>query len=83
MATQNGRTTDEVAADALKRYLALEWVKRLSREGDDNRRRLGLETHEEGEEYVDRVVTEHRRGIAGAVITIDANVYISVAPRRL
>jgi len=65
IAKSQGRTTDEVAADALKRYLAREWAKRLSRVGEENRRRLGLETEEQGEEYVNRMIADYRRESRG------------------
>jgi predicted transcriptional regulator len=65
VAKSQGRTTDEVAADALKRYLAREWANRLSREGEENRRRLGLETEEQAEEYVNRTIAEYRRESRG------------------
>jgi hypothetical protein len=60
MAESQGRTADEVAADALKRYLARQWLQTISRNAEENRRRLGLKTDEEVEEYVERVIAESR-----------------------
>lgn len=60
MAESQGRTADEVAADALKRYLTREWLQRISGSAGANRRRRGLETDEEVEEYVERVIAEYR-----------------------
>jgi hypothetical protein len=60
LAQSQGRTADDLAADALKRYLAREWVNKLSREGEENRRGLGLKTDQDVEDYVNRVIAEHR-----------------------
>jgi hypothetical protein len=46
---------------AMKRYLTQEWIKRLEREGADNRQRLGLNTDEEVEALVDQAVKEYRK----------------------
>jgi hypothetical protein len=59
-AQSQGRTADDLAADALKRYLAREWVNKLCREGVENRRGLGLKTDQDVEDYVNRVIAEHR-----------------------
>ncbi len=61
LAAMEGRTADDLAAEALQRYLAREWLRKLSREGEENRRSLGLKTDDEVQEYVDRVITEHRQ----------------------
>ena len=61
MAESQGRTADEVAADALKRYLARQWLQTISRDAGENRRRLGLKTDEDVEEYVERVIAESRK----------------------
>lgn len=60
MAASQGRTADELAADALKRYLAREWVNRITREGEENRLRLGLHTEEDVEAYVNGKIAESR-----------------------
>ena len=60
MAASQGRTADELAADALKRYLAREWVNRIAREGEENRLRLGLHTEEDVEAYVNGKIAESR-----------------------
>jgi hypothetical protein len=44
MAESQGRTADEVAADALKRYLARQWLHTTGRNAGENRRRLGRRT---------------------------------------
>ena len=61
MAESQGRTADELAADALKRYLAREWLNRVSSEGEGSRRRVGIHTEEEAEEYINRVIAEYRK----------------------
>lgn len=60
MAESQGRTADDLAADALKRYLTHEWLAKLDCEGMENRKRYGLKTDEEVEAYVDRVIHEYR-----------------------
>jgi hypothetical protein len=60
LAESQGRTADDLAAEALKRYLAREWVNKLSREGEESRRRLGLKTDQDVEDYVNRVIAEYR-----------------------
>lgn len=61
LAESQGRTADELAAEALRRYLAHEWLTKLEREGMENRKRYGLKTDEEVEAYVDQVIHEYRR----------------------
>ncbi len=61
LAETEGRTADELAAEALKHYLAREWLKKLSREGDENRRRFGLRTDEDVQDFVNRIIAEQRR----------------------
>jgi predicted transcriptional regulator len=60
LAATEGRTADELAAEALRRYLAREWLKKVSSEGEENRRSLGMETPEEVQDYVDRIASERR-----------------------
>lgn len=60
LATRQGRTADALAADALTRYLAHEWLNKIEREGQERRRQLGLKSDEEVEAVVDRAITEYR-----------------------
>ena len=59
-AREKGKSADELATDALKRYLANEWMNELEREGEERRRQLGLKTDDEVERYVDQAITEQR-----------------------
>jgi hypothetical protein len=61
IAKSQGRTTDALAADALKRYLAHEWLDKVQREGKDNRRRLKLVSDEDVDRFVESAITESRR----------------------
>ena len=61
MAEAQGRTADGLAADALKRYLAHEWLMKLEREGAAHRERLGLISDEAVERYVEQMIAESRR----------------------
>jgi hypothetical protein len=60
VAASQGRTADDLATDALKRYLAHEWLKKLDREGQDRRRRYGLESDEDVERAVELAIAESR-----------------------
>lgn len=60
IAQSQGRTTDDLAADALKRYLAHEWLDKVQREAHDNRRRLGLVSDEDVDRFVESAVRESR-----------------------
>jgi hypothetical protein len=60
LAVRQGRTADELAADALKRYIAHEWLNKLDREGQEGRRRLGMKSDEDVERLVDRAIAESR-----------------------
>jgi len=60
LAASQGRTADDLAADALKRYLAHEWLNKIEREGQERRRQLGLKTDGEVEAAVDRAISEYR-----------------------
>ena len=60
-AQEKGKSADELVTDALKRYLANEWMNRLEREGQERRRQLGLKTDGDVERYVDKAITEQRR----------------------
>ena len=42
-AREKGKSADELATDALKRYLANECMNELEREGEERRRQLGPE----------------------------------------
>lgn len=61
LAQAQGRTTDDLAADALKRYMSHELLASLSSKGEEHRRSLGLKTDEDVERYVGRIITEHRQ----------------------
>ena len=60
LAAGQGRTADELAADALKRYIAHEWLNKLDREGQERRSRLGMKSEEDVERVVDRAIAESR-----------------------
>jgi hypothetical protein len=60
LAARQGRTADELAADALNRYIAHEWLNKLDREGQERKRRLGMKSNEEVEREVDRAIAESR-----------------------
>ena len=59
-AKSQGRTADDLAADALIRYLASEMLKELSEGAEERRRKHGLTTDEDVERYVNKVIHEHR-----------------------
>lgn len=65
MAEAQGRTADDLAADALKRYLAHEKLEELSRYGRHRAREIGLDTlsENEREEYVNSAIRETRQGL--------------------
>lgn len=65
LAASQGRTADDLAADALKRYLAHEWLNKLDQEGQERRRRLGLSSDEDVERLVTRAVAESRNAQRG------------------
>jgi hypothetical protein len=56
-AREKGKSADELVTDALKRYLANEWMNRLELEGQERRRRFGLKTDDDVERYVDEAST--------------------------
>ena len=60
LAASQGRTAHDLATDALKRYLAHEWLNRLDREGAGHRRRYRLESDEDVERAVELAITESR-----------------------
>jgi hypothetical protein len=61
-AESQGRTADELAAEAVRRYLAHEKLDELSRYGHRKARELGIEdlSAEERDEFVERAVREVR-----------------------
>ncbi len=59
-AGEKSKSADKLITDALKRYLANEWMDTLEREGQESRRQLGLKTDDDVERYVDKAITEHR-----------------------
>ena len=60
LAASQGRTANDLAADALNRYLAHEWLNKIEQEGQERRRQLGLNTDEEVEAVVNRAISEYR-----------------------
>ena len=62
VAEKKGKTPDELAAEALKRYLTHEKLEELARYGEERAEALGLDklTEEEREEYVNRAIRESR-----------------------
>jgi putative PIN family toxin of toxin-antitoxin system len=87
-AESQGRTADELAAEALQRYLAHEILNELSGGAEERRTQLGIGSDEEVEIYVDRIIHEHRQEKRGRWLQLDANVYISAlqfggGPERL
>ena len=60
LAASQGRTANDLAADALNRYLAHEWLNKIEHEGQERRRQLGLKSDEEVEAVVDRAISEYR-----------------------
>jgi hypothetical protein len=65
LAASQGCTANDLAADALNRYLAHEWLNKIEHEGEERRRRLGLKTDEEVEAVVDRAISEYRNRLRG------------------
>ena len=62
IAERQGRTADELAADALRRYIAHDKLEELSRDGWERAKRLGLDkpTEEQAMAFVERVIGEDR-----------------------
>jgi hypothetical protein len=60
LAEHQGRSADELAAEALKRYLTHEWLTGIEREGQERRLHLGLKSDEDVERVVEWAVAEHR-----------------------
>lgn len=63
LAASQGRTTDEVAADALKRYIARQKLDALAQFGQQRAAEMGLDrlSEAEREEHVLRAIRELRR----------------------
>jgi hypothetical protein len=59
-AESQGRTADDLATDALKRYLAHQMLSDLSQGSQERRRQHGLKTDEDVERYVDQVTHDYR-----------------------
>ncbi len=59
-ASADGKTTEELAADALRRYLAHRKLEELGKYGSEQSRRLGLT-----EADVSRLIAESRRENSG------------------
>ena len=62
IAERQGRTADDLAADALRRYIAHEKLEGLSRYGQERAKNLGLDkpTEEQSMAFVERVIGEDR-----------------------
>ena len=62
IADRQGRTADDLAADALRRYIAHERLEELSRYGRERAKEVGLDklTEEQALAFVERVVDENR-----------------------
>jgi|GEM_PF-3793595 hypothetical protein len=62
IAKRQGRTADDLAADALKRYIAHERLEELSGYGRARAKELGLDkpTEEQAAAFVERVISEDR-----------------------
>jgi hypothetical protein len=60
LAASQGRTANDLAADALNRYLAHEWLNKIEHEGQERQRQVGLKTDEEVEAVVERAISEYR-----------------------
>ena len=59
-AETQARSADDLAADALQRYLAHELLIELSQGAEERRRKAGVKTEENVERYVDWVIHRHR-----------------------
>lgn len=59
-AETQARSADDLAADALQRYLAHELLTELSQGAEERRRKAGVKTEENVERYVDWVIHQHR-----------------------
>ena len=73
-ATAEGKTVDELTAEALKKHIAQRTLARLRRQAEAESRAMS-EGQIEG--VVARAVRGKRRRIARPVITVDTNIYIS------
>jgi predicted transcriptional regulator len=62
LAKRQGRSRDDIAADALKRYLAHEWLNKMERDGQEQRQKHGLGTEEDINCVVERAVSDYRSG---------------------
>lgn len=60
LAASQGRTAHDLAADALNRYLAHEWLNKIEQEGQERRQQLGVKSDEEVDAVVDRAISEYR-----------------------
>ena len=62
IADRQGRTADDLAADALRRYIAHERLEELSGYGRERAKEVGLDklTEEQAMAFVERVVDENR-----------------------
>ena len=62
IADRQGRTADDLVADALRRYIAHERLEELSRYGRERAKEAGLDklTEEQALAFVERVVDENR-----------------------
>jgi len=63
IAGRQGRTADDLAADALKRYIAHDKLEELARFGQQRAKELGLDnpTDDRAMAFVERVIADDRR----------------------
>jgi predicted transcriptional regulator len=63
IAGRQGRTADDLAEDALKRYIAHDKLEELSRFGQQRARELGLDnpTDDQAMAFVERAIADDRR----------------------
>jgi hypothetical protein len=63
IAGRQGRTADDLAADALKRYIAHDKLEELARFGQQRAKELGLDnpTDDQAMAFVERVIAADRR----------------------
>jgi hypothetical protein len=71
-ASADGKTLDEVAADALRRSLAHRKLEELGEYGRDQARKLGYT-----EADVPRLIAESRHGHRDRKVTLDTNIYVA------
>ncbi len=61
-AEAEGKTVDEIAEEAIKRYVAREWIDRIELEGQSRRKQHGLKSDEEIDQAVEQAIAAYRHG---------------------